>query len=116
MNVDITTLPDYRFVASSGLFPNIVNNEIQAEQNAVTSLNNAGAAAFQSECAKWLSSATLVRNADHGATLPPKPVSPLAWVVLTQDSPAGAQPGKYIARAQTGAVYGVCQDLPPLPS
>ena len=112
MNTDLSTQPGVNFIPASGLFPNIVNNEIAAEQRALDNLNASGLSAFNYSCTQWLSSATLARNANE--PLPTKPQSPVSWVLLTQQGVQNGQPGTFILQSQTGPVYGVCPDLPPL--
>ncbi len=111
MSID-ATLPDYRFVAASGLFPGIPEREAAQEQTQVNTLNAKGKGDFDFECTKWTSAATIARNG--GQSLPPKPISPPSWVVLAEDGQYLGANGKFIARAQTGPVYGVCPDLPPV--
>ncbi len=114
MSTISSTLPDYRFVAESGLFPGIPDREIANEQVQVNGLNATESGLFQRACNQWLSDATLARNAKQ--PLPTKPISPASWVVVTADGMQNGATGKYIARSQVGPVYGVCPDLPPIGS
>lgn len=110
--MDISTLPNAEFHPISGLFPNIVNNEIAAQQRAVDARNVQGQADFDFLVKEWLSAATLVRNADAAATLPAKPISPKSWTLALQDGNVNSQAGKWMVQVQDGPGYGTCPDLP----
>lgn len=110
MTTDVSTLPNAEFHPFNGTFPNMVTLIVAGQQHILDALNVTGNNAFHEECAKWLSAATLARNA--GSPLPPKPLSPASWVLLVQDGTKDSQSGKWIAQAQAGPIYGVCPDLP----
>ncbi len=114
MSIDISAIPDAQFRVPNALFPYIIANEILSQQQGVAALNVKGKADWDYAVSQWTINATIARGKDAKVALPPKPVSPPSWVVLTEDvkNESGVVTGTWIAQAQAGPVYGVCPDLP----